>query len=119
VAAEGNCIRGNAGWGAAGGGGTVPKQDHVELDTACCVGEPALARRSLSRKRREWQIPALPMMQPFSARCAWSGNVPKESWLKWRLPGGELTPAGQQSVHSSEETANHGGAKGRRKANTR
>jgi hypothetical protein len=117
VAAEGNCIRSDAGWRAAGGGGTVPKQDHVELDTACCVGEPALAWRSLSHSRREWRIPALPMMKPFSAGCVRSRNVPKVAWDKWRDPQGGLIPNGSQSVHSSSDTSNDGGAKGRRKVN--
>ena len=46
----------------------------------------------------------LPMAESTNAGCDWSGNVPKVSCDKWRLPDGELTPDGQQSVHSSDET---------------
>ena len=119
AAAEGNCIRGDAGWGAAGGGRAVLKQDQAELDTASCAGEPVEDWRSLPRKRRDWRIPALPKTKPANATCERSRNARKVSCEKWRFPGGELTPSAEQSVHSSDETGNDGGAKGRRKANTR
>jgi hypothetical protein len=59
----------------------------------------------------------LPMVESSSAGRDWSGNVPKVAWDKWRDPQGRLRPNGSQSVRSSDETGNDGGAKGRRKAN--
>jgi len=119
AAAEGNCV-------AAMRGGEQPEAEEQSRSATMLnsIRRAALASlRSTGEACRvsgDVDLPReLPMAESANAVCSWSGNVPKVSCDKWRLPDGELTPAGQQSVHSSDEAANHGGAKGRRKANAR
>ena len=101
--AEGNCV-------AAMRGGEQPEaKEQSRSETMLnSIRQSALASLpaigEACREHGDVDPPReLPKAESANAGCDWSGNVPKVSCDKWRLPDGELTPDGQQSVHSSDE----------------
>ena len=105
VAAEGNCVA------ETPRGGEQPEAEEqsrseTKLNSIRRCALASLRRTGEAcRSSGDADLPReLPMAESASAGRGWSGNVPKVACDKWRLPPGELTPSGQQSVHSSEET---------------
>jgi hypothetical protein len=117
--------RSDASWGAARGERPAPNAS--ELDTARTFGEQAERRDAPARVgpvRSLWLRPHPQQRhRTLHADCGkcqgdWSEDGKKASWPK----SGPLRRTGTsrrwQSPHSSDETANHRGAKGGRKMNT-
>lgn len=114
---EGNCV-------AAMRGGEQPETENWSQTKVNSIRR--VQRASLLAKGEAYRengesvaVLGLPILQ--TGRCArgWSGNDWKGSWDKWRLRLGRLKRVEVRALIVAEKPGNAGGAKGRRKVETR